>query len=72
MGSLDQFCAFRKVGFTLLSESSLYYHLTGGLSERVEVVEVLLDGVYGGEGLATLGLDVGGRAGGHAATQKTL
>jgi hypothetical protein len=42
------------------------------LSEGVEMIEVLLDGVHGGEGLAALVLDVGWRDGRHAAPQETL
>ena len=42
------------------------------LSEGVEMIEVLLDGVDGGEGLAALVLNVGRRDGRHAAPQETL
>ncbi len=42
------------------------------LSEGVEMIEVLLNGVHGGEGLAALVLDVGWRDGRHAAPQETL
>jgi hypothetical protein len=42
------------------------------LSEGVEMIEVLLDGVHRGEGLAALVLDVGWRDGRHAAPQETL
>ena len=41
--------------------------LSGGLSGLVELVEVLLDGVAGGEGLSGLALDVGWRHGRYTA-----
>jgi hypothetical protein len=58
--------------FTTLFTFTFSLILAHRLSECVEMIEVLLDGVHGGEGLAALVLDVGWRDGRHAAPQETL